>query len=212
MKTTTTLMDVIQSELINEGYNEFINDDRLTFFNDKYSFIKKVINYDDDVKKIVDRIIFNGVCLENPEHDKMFKKTFINRFLNRQIGQQTMEAFSSQLIYVILVNSEYINMIYNKLEDFVISSSSTTSGNKSSGTSDNRQLSTSLPQNQVNLNVENTQLEYGDNNNISRTKEVRQDDSDSKSINLNIENLVKSKGLLEVIFIEIDQKCFLQTW
>ncbi len=48
-KHTTTLMDILRSELIKRGENEFINDGRLTFFDDKYAFIEKVAKFDDDV-------------------------------------------------------------------------------------------------------------------------------------------------------------------
>lgn len=210
MKINTTIMDIMQSELILDGHNEFLNKNKLTLYDDKYSFIKKVMTYDEDVERLANRIIFNGVSLDNPEHDRIFKKTFLNRFLNRQIGFQTTEAFSSQVMYTILVNFEFITMVYDKMKDFVYGQATSKSNDKSIDTSDNRHLTTSLPQNQVNLNVDNTQLAYGDSNNISRTKNDKQSNHDSSSQNMNIENLIKSKGLLEEVFNDIDRKCFLQ--
>ena len=52
-------------------------------------------------------------------------------------------------------------------------------GNK---TSDNRQADATLPQSEVNVNVDNTVLDYADNNTISRNKDVSSDDKKSNGV------------------------------
>lgn len=59
-KHTTTLMDILRSELIKKGENEFINNGRLTFFDNDYAFIEKVARFDDDVYNIVTSRFFGG--------------------------------------------------------------------------------------------------------------------------------------------------------
>lgn len=49
----------------------------------------------------------------------------------------------------------------------------------STNISDNRELTTSLPQSEVNLNVDNTQLAYGDTNTISKTKTTNEMDEET---------------------------------
>lgn len=212
MKTTTTMFDIIQAELIKKGKNEFRNRGRLTFYADEYSFMKKVIVYDEDVQEIVDRVFFPSEVLDIKELDIKFKKTFVNRFLNREIGFQTVESFTSQLMYTLLINKDYIEMVYEHTKELIKNKQTSETKNNAEDSSDNRFLSTSLPQNQVNLNVDTTTLEYGDTNTISRTKNKNKGDSISTVETLTIDNLLKANGLLEQVFNDFDSKCFLQIW
>lgn len=98
-KHTTTVFDLLKSELIRAGESEFYTNNRVVFFDDEHSFIKKIMKYDNDVEEIVTRMFFQGEKLLSPESDKQFKKAFVNRFLNRQISRQTVEDFSSQVVY-----------------------------------------------------------------------------------------------------------------
>ena len=107
-KHTTTLMDILRSELIKRGENEFINDGRLTFFDDKYAFIEKVAKFDDDVYDIVTKHFFGNRSYPDKTIDRNFKEAFTNRFMDRQIGRQTMEAFQSQVVTLFIQYSEYI--------------------------------------------------------------------------------------------------------
>ena len=55
---TTTLFKIIQSELLKEGLNEFVDEDgNLIFFDSEYQFTSKILSYDEDIKKIVNRKI-----------------------------------------------------------------------------------------------------------------------------------------------------------
>lgn len=225
---TTTLFNVIKSELLNEGFNEFIDDDgKLVFFDEQHQFITKILTYDSDVQKIVDRL-FTGVSLTHRENDEHFKKTFLMRFLNRQINFQTVESFRVALLSTFLMNQHYINTVYNDLDTYINQSQINENTNKQtneqrtdgSTTADNRQAYAQLPQNNVQLDVNSTIMESANDNTISRNKQVNQQEntgettgesrSENKSYQLN--ELLKASTIMENIFNEFDRKCFLQVW
>lgn len=212
MKTTTTLHEIIQSELINSGNSEFFNENQLTFFDKDYSFVQKIMRYDEDIQKICDDMFFGNISLNTKESDLKFKREFINRFYNREIGLQTVEAFKSQVIYVFLTHFDYINYLYDELDDFIKMRNDSDTKDTGNKVADNRYLSSELPQNQINLNVENTVLDYGDLNTISRDKEDTIGNTKTQTKQYDLDNLLNSKNLLMEVFDEFDRKCFLQTW
>lgn len=123
-KHTTTLMEIIQGELQRAGFNEFVNDGKLTFDNKEYAFIQKVLRFDDDVKKIVDNTFFKGFRFNDERIDRYFKEAFTTRFLNREIGRQTVEAFAGLVLYETIIREEYIfrvfgDELYKYLENHV---------------------------------------------------------------------------------------------
>lgn len=180
--------------------------------NKQYSFIKKVMTYDDDVSEIVTDVFFQSFTFDNPETDVIFKKTFINRFLNRKIQTQSIEDFSSQLLYYVLSHKNFIETVYGELDKYLLGEtiSDTKTGNNRS--SDSRFLASDLPQDNINLNVDNTVLNYGNQNTISRSKETGSNDSKTVNTQYNLATFLETKELLNTIFDEIDQFCFLQVF
>lgn len=218
---TTTLNEYINSELGVMGHDEFIDKDgNLIFFDEEFQFIQKILKYDDDVHNIVTNKIFKGYTLPNNEVDKFFKKSFIMRFLDREIGRQTIESFASQVLYVTLTHQEYIQTVFgseyqkyfeqhvdyntdtvgNTIEqstehgetkqkqesntkdthtDTTNETHSDTSTTKGQSTTDDRSAETTLPQSEVNINVNNDELSYADTNNISKNKGTSTTDVDS---------------------------------
>lgn len=219
-KHTTTIMEILQSELQRHGLNEFVNKGHLTFNNKEYAFIQKILHYDDDVSRIVDHIIFKGFAFTDKRVDRYFKESFVTRFLDREIGRQTVEAFASQVLYVTLTHEDYIHTVFGSemikyLEQHVESKStdigkalenaieqgqtkqrqqdktheeytdnvhnthsdethethSDKKDNETQSTNDNRSAKATLPQSEVNINVNNTELNYADENDISKTKD-----------------------------------------
>lgn len=219
-KHTTTLNEYINGELMRMGKEEFINNGKLTIFDEEFQFIQKIIKFDEDVYKIVNEKIFKNLKFEDEKVDKHFKKSFITRFLDREINRQTIEAFASQVVYITLTHEEYINTVfgsefYKYLEQHVdfnndyvgntienstehgetkqtqdsntkdnysdtsnTSHSDTTKG-KGGSTDDNRSANATLPQSEVNINVDNTNLSYADENNISRNKNTNFNDTET---------------------------------
>lgn len=225
---TTTLFNIIKSELIKEGFNEFVDGDgTFVFFDEEHQFITKILTYDSDVQNIVDRL-FTGASLVDRENDEHFKKTFLMRFLNRQINFQTVESFRVSLLSTFLMNQHYMNTVYADLDKYINQSQINENTNKQtneqktdgSTTADNRQAYAQLPQNNVQLDVNSTIMESANDNTISRNKQINQQEntgetngesrSENKSYQLN--ELLKSSTIMENIFNEFDRKCFLQVW
>lgn len=225
---TTTLYNVIRSELIKEGFNEFVNDDgELIFFEEESQFMTKILNYDSDVQTIVEKL-FTGASLTIRENDEHFKKTFLYRFLNRQINFQTIESFRISLLSTFLMNQHYINTVYADLDNYINQTQINENTNKQTNeqqtdgftTTDNRQAYAQLPQNNVQLDVNSTIMESANDNTISRNKQINQQEntgettgesrSENKSYQLN--ELLKASTIMENIFNEFDRKCFLQVW
>ncbi len=220
-KYTSTLMEIITSELKNSGHNEFVNNGLLTFNNDEYAFIQKVLYFDKDVQKIVTNKFFKGFSFKDEKVDKYFKESFVTRFLEREIGRQTVEAFASQVLYVTLTREDYIYTVFGQeMQKYMEQHTETISEDRGKGLentteqgqtkqrtqdkthedyrdntnekyqdtshekdvsrSDNRSAESTLPQSEVNLNVDDTVLDYADTNNISRDKSTGTKDTESK--------------------------------
>lgn len=202
-KFTTTLYEIIVSELHKRGLNEFVNHNRITFNNPEYMFMQKVLHFDEDVKNIVDDVIFRGFFFNDEHIDHYFKESFTLKFMNREIGRQTVEDFCSQVLYVTFTHEDYIYRVYGSemykyLEQYT-DTQSTDIGKAlenaieqgqtkdrqqdksheeyqdhedtvTKEASDDRSAESTLPQSKVNIDVDNTVLDYADTNNISRKK------------------------------------------
>ena len=222
------MYNIIKSELINQGFNEFVDDDgKFVFFDEEHQFITKILTYDSDVQNIVEKL-FTGASLADRENDEHFKKTFLMRFLNRQINFQTVESFRVALLSTFLMNQHYMNTVYADLDNYINQSQISENTNKQtneqftdgSTTADNRQAYAQLPQNNVQLDVNSTIMESANDNTISRNKQINQQEntgettgesrSENKSYQLN--ELLKASTIMENIFNEFDRKCFLQVW
>lgn len=212
-KYTATLMEIIQSELQNMGHDEFVNNGHLTFNDSEFAFIQKVLRYDEDVQKIVNRVFFKGFKFTDERIDRYFKESFVTRFLDREIGRQTVEAFASQVLYVTLTREDYIYTVFGQeMQKYMEQHTETISEDRGKGLentteqgqtkqrtqdkthedyrddtneetssrADNRSADATLPQSQVNLNVDNTVLDYADTNTISRDKSVGTSDRHSE--------------------------------
>lgn len=236
-KHTTTLMEIIQGELLRKGFDEFINDGNLTYNDKSFAFIQKVLHFDDDVKAIVDNIIFKTFKFNDERTDRYFKEAFITRFLDREINRQTVESFASQVLYQCIIRENYIytvfgNDLYKYLDNHVDITSDNSenetyednTNNTGSNTTDDRELYSSLPQSEINLNVDNDVLLYGDDNTISKNKNTSNDESktdgqrdtkgneNSLQKTYTLENLDKLYTMRERIFNDLDRTCFLHIW
>jgi len=214
MKITTRIIDILQSELINSGKNEFYNEGQLTFFNNSedFSFIQKAIKYDTDIEEIVNKKFFRNVTLDMPTSDKKFKRMFINKFLDREIGYQTLESFSAKITYFLLAHLDYINHLFDNLDDYILGQSNTRTDGQGNSITDNRNAHSELPQDEININVDNTILNYANNNTINRNKRVSDDTSNTKSERHSLDELLKTKSLIDDLFEEMDRRYFLQVF
>lgn len=228
---TTNLYNIIESELQKKGFNDYFNDGKLTAFDKNYSLYHKMLAFDEDVSGIVTGVLFNGFTF-SVEVDSLFKKMFTQRFLNREINRQTVEAFTGKLLYTTYAYQSYIETVFTDLIAYANNEAKTTQNNLNhnvavnvaDGTtiSDARQLESDLPQDNINLNVDNTTLDYGNRNSISRNKnkndQTNTNTSDGTQNNTNVtsvknlEVLIQSSRVLDELFNIYDKACFLQTW
>lgn len=236
MMRTITLFKIIQSELMKDGHNEFETETPQTdifpfgefvFLNKDYQFTEKIMNFDNDVKKVVS-YIFHGLKLDDPLHDEHFKKMFLYRFVNRQINRQTIEAFKLELMNVFLTNKGYINRVYKDIELFILQKNKSKSNNKQTNNqknnsktlTDNRQAYADLPQSIPNLDVESSIMEYATDNTISKNRQNTESNSDGETVgnsfsdndSYSLDELIKSSHVMEDIMLTFDRKCFLQIW
>ena len=217
---TTTLFKLIQSELIKEGFNEFVDEDgNLIFFDSEHQFTSKILSYDEDIKNIVNDL-FSNVQLDDQVFDEQFKKMFLYRFINRQINRQTVESFKMQLLYTFLNHQDFLNRLAKDLDQYLTNATEQEQINQQltdgTTTNDNRQAFASLPQTNVNIDVNDTNMKSADDNTISRNKQKNNQQTDgttkgtSKAYQL--DQLLKTNGLLDTILDDFDRKCFLQFW
>lgn len=212
MKTTTSLMEYLQSELINAGHNEFFNDNQLTFFDDEYAFIYKIMAYDEDVENIVNRRIFHGFKLEDPTADKLFKRGFVSRFLDREFGRQTVEAFASKVISTSIALKDYMDVSFVHAKDYMISGTDNTTTQDSTDVKDHRYLNSNLPQDMFNMNLNDDIMKTANENTISKDKDKYDSTTNQTGKNYDINKLNETFYMIERIYLEYDKKCFLHVW
>ena len=217
---TTTLFKIIQSELLKEGLNEFVDEDgNLIFFESEYQFTSKILSYDEDIKHIVNDL-FSYYQLDDQVFDEQFKKMFLYRFINRQINRQTVESFKMQLLYTFLNHQDFLNRLAKDLDQYLTNASEQEQINQqlTDGTTinDNRQAFASLPQTNVNIDVNETNMKSADDNTISRNKQKNNQQTDGTTKGTTkayqLDQLLKTNGLLDTILDDFDRKCFLQFW
>lgn len=202
---TTTLNHIVQSELFKRGFSEFEGDTpntdffdlgKFNFYDNDYQFIQKILRFDDDVQ-VITNWLFNGFSLQEKEYDLHFKKTFMFRFMNRQINRQTIEAFQMELATTFLSHEDFINRLYMDIDLFLtqtdknkqdnLSQSEQANKQKEKQTTDgntltdNRQAFADLPQSSINLDVDNTVMAHASDNTISKNKQANKQTNDSLS-------------------------------
>lgn len=206
MQLTTTLKDILQAELINHGFNEFFNyigkKTQITDNNRSFAFIYKIMEYDSDVDSIVTTEFFNNFRISNVDADKYFKKIFCNKFIDREIAPQTVEAFASRVTALYMQRSVEIKVLYEKLEDYFLGKNES---NESTRTGFNT-VSATLPQDEVNMDLSADSQDYGDTNTINRGFNNKNSDSSVA----NPDNILKLNKEWEDIFVDFDLSCFSQ--
>lgn len=211
-KATTTLMDILQSELINDGHNEFFNNGHLTLFDDDFQFIKKVMRFDLDIQKIVTKKFFGGFIFSNGLTDLFFKKLFINEFLHREHNSQTLEIFATKNISLCMSYEAYLTELITNLAKYILMTSDNTSDSEQLATTKYRNLYADLPQNMINLDLNTDTLDFATNNTISNTQNKTTGNVNTKNQQYNLDNLLKSRDLLTELLKEFDKKLFMQRW
>lgn len=212
MKTTVTLFDIIDSELKKAGNNEVFNIvdgvPKITIFDDKFATIKKISKYDEDVKKIVDDIIFGGLKIDSNDVDLKFKKMFINNFSSREIKYQTLDLFQNNLISYTIQNEVLITQLCTKLLEYYQNESNIS--NTKSDLNGSNSGDATLPQDVVNLDLKSDTMEYADENKVIRGFD--NSNGETTNISFNSEVFDKLNNQIEILLKRFDNKLFLQIW
>lgn len=210
---TVTLYDYIKSELEIKGQINFISPKDGSLKLDKNSFIRRIMNYDDEVKEIVNYDIFNNVKLDNPQYDNDFKKGFVNRFLNRSINFQSFEVFASKITTIFLTYRTILNTSYENLDKYLTNFTGEENTEIATDNSSTRNIYSTLPQGEINLNLDDNTLNYADENTIGKNKKDTNSRNTKKSMNFNFSDL-KDVDLINVpekVYQKME-KCFLQVY
>ena len=211
-KTTATLKDILQSEFINMGLNEFNSRNRIYAFEDEFQFIKKVMKYDDDTHKIVTLKVFGSYEFENEIVDRFIKKIFINRFYDREIAFQTIERFNLEVIRMSMTYEHYINEIVLNISKYIMNESENITKGDSQSKGSSRSLAADLPQNNINMSLENDILNFASTNDISKTLNDTTSNGKTTNQSYDLGNLKQSQNLINDIMNKYDKNCFLQRW
>lgn len=244
-KTTITLFDFLQAEFIKQGHEEFFDyedfnnkekDFGMKFNNEENSFMYKILNYDEDTEEIINNRIFRGLKLKSTQQDKIYKKMFLMKYLNYQIGFQTIEEFTSQVMYLFMTHKEYLDYYYENYIDLLQSknkgSSSNTSKNTGSSLSTDegdsnysaRSANVTLPQNQPFMNLNSNIVDYADDtradltrndkNSITETENTSDSEDTGETLNVrfSLDELNKTKYIMKRHIEEYEKPCFMIVW
>lgn len=161
-KGTTNLYYLIRSELDKRGKNEFFNNMRLTISDKDYRFVYKIMKYDEDIQEVVNDTLFYGFEFSNKELDLWFKKTFVTKYLNRKLKNQTREHMTMLLIGYLEEHRQWVELTYENFENlFSGGTSSNVTGDKETE-NNGRAVAQSNPQDKFNLNVRDYEFDTVD--------------------------------------------------
>src|SRR5699024_2340021 len=193
MMITTTLYNIIQSELIKKGFNEIVDHEgNLIYFDNDKQFMKKIFSYDQDISDIVNDL-FNGSTLEDEEIDLHFKRSFFYRFINRQINKQTIESFKFELLSTFLMNEEFINRVYSDMEDYLTQKQMGQQDDKKTNKQENTETNKQTNKKTNKQNTRETNNQHRDSVNTSDDRSCYADLPQS-TVNLDVDNPVMTSA------------------
>lgn len=244
-KTTITLHDYLTSEFSKDGRNEVYDYYNLNNPSEDFgmlwddvgeSYMDKILTYDTDTRDIINRKIFRGLALVDKDADEDYKRMFVFRYMNQQIGFQTIEEFSARVMYIFLGHKKYLDYYNANLDDMLKGKSESNATSSSEGTSEDistgsntsnsnsRDANVTLPQDQPSFNLDNNLISYADDtqaslgrtegsNNSKTTAESLSTSSDnSVSVTHSLDELQKVRNTMRELIAEYEKQCFLLTW
>lgn len=236
---TTRIYNILLGELYKRGYNYYRDEktNKIVYLSDD-SLMQKILSYDPIVDDIVSIVFFNNNYLNLEEADIAFKYLWTSEFLTREIKYQTLELFSAKNTSLFYQYANIILAYFRDFDKYLTNTSETDTTGSSNSTNTQTIISnkndiinsnaivSTLPQTEINMDLNNDTLTYADNNNISKTKNNSNSNTDTKN-HTDGENIQKSStrsydisklvtytktNILQEILNDFDKKCFLQTW
>lgn len=232
-----TFNKFLKSELA-RTHSEIQKNGEFVFMNPEDSYQNEIRRYTEEVHELMMKNFFVGFSFRNNDIDRRFKKLFVNYFLDRKWLFETSDKMASAIYSTLLMEEDYINMLYDNIEYYIngyryshteahsegktAEESGSDRTDRSSGKS--RGLNADLPQSQVNINLDNSDFQYGStvnatNNTNSSSGETNtaregENETDSNSTTISndydIEKLEKINGILRKIVNRFDSYCFSQ--
>lgn len=215
MKTTTTLEEILRNEASKyQDWDDLFNNKsgHLIRYGETDALIYQVAQYSDMVADLCNHAFFSGYKLSNEEADKFFKKMFVNRFLIREIGFQTVDIFRTRLIGLLLQYEQYIVNTYTNYNKMFSGQADTTTDNTSEGINKQRYAHVSLPQNNVNIDLNNDIADYADTNDLTNNSSNNQSQSRNSSTKFSPDVLRKLENVYQRVLDDFDVKLFLQVY
>lgn len=215
MKTTTTLEDILRNEASKyHGWDDIFNNEngQLIRYGATDALIYQVAQYSDMVADLCNHAFFSSYTLSDKDADKFFKKMFVNRFLIREIGFQTVDIFRTRLIGLLLQYEQYIVNTYKNYEKMFSGHSESTTDQKGQGLNKQRYAHVSLPQNNVNIDLNNDIAEYADINDLTNNSNDNKSNSKTTSDKFSPDVLRKLENVYQKVLDAFDVKLFLQVF
>lgn len=211
MKTTTTLNEYITSELYKSGMSEMYRDGKFIGFDTDGSYMNEILQYKPSVSKIIDNF-FLGFKFNDENLDLFFKKAFTLNFQNREFKYQTPENVQSKLFFYVSTRQTEIETLFNSYEKMLTKTSESKTEVEGETNGDNRGMSSKFPDSVVNMDMNDTRMEFADTNTISQNRNKNKNNSHTQSTSYDPDAYLKFSGIWSKYFDEIDSECFLQTW
>lgn len=215
MKTTTTLEDILRNEAAKyKNWDDIFNskNGQLIRYGATDALIYQVAQYTGMVSDLCNHAFFSGYTLSDEKADKFFKKMFVNRFLIREIGFQTVDIFRTRLLGMLLQYEQYIVNTYKNYDKMFSGHSESTTDQKGEGMNKQRYAHISLPQNNVNIDLNNDIAEYADINDLTNNSTDNSNNSKTVSDKFSPEVLSKLQNVYQRLLDDFDRKLFLQVF
>ena len=214
MTRTTSLYDLLKQEYLRTFYTDLMDKGRnqITFYSKKDRVLSRLIAYskeDTDMIEVARYSIFYGLGnYLNEDVRHRFEHDFINRFINRRFNYQTYEVVSAKLSSIVSSNADILNSVYDN--EFILGLSNGNSVTDSTGNNRSNAINSSLPQDQVNMDLERELLEYADSNSINKSKFNQNSTTNNSNTKKSVDEIEKMLLLKEKIWLLIDKALFTQ--
>lgn len=214
MKTTTTILDIINAKAHREGYNEFFDRERfqLRKTDDKTNLMYQVACYTDFIRNITNEEIFGEFSLSDQDADCYFKHMFLNKFIDREIKYQTLDVFRNKLVSLMLINNQWICDTYKYFDDMFNGVTRGSTNTNGTSHSDGRGANATLPQDQTSLDLNSNEVPFADETTYNRG-DGRTTNHTTTNATVNSPSVIgQMDDVFEKKLNEFDAQLFLQIW
>lgn len=213
MKTTTTILEILQAKAARSGYNAFIADDgTFRLADDGTSIISQIAQYSDFIKDISSYEIFGGFVFKDKNVDIFVKRLFLSRFLNREIKFQTIDLFRNKLVFLLAENEQWFTNVYNKFEKMFDGENNSNSSDDEHSLNEGRGANSTLPQDNTQLDLSSDIVEYADDTQYNRGKTDTTKNSASTSTSASTGVIQALDNVYLKKFKEFESALFLGVW